>query len=151
MHSPWVVLMQRSDQDTDRKEQESKGYLFMSTLVMKTCSQILLSLLPFYDYCHCCDSSVSYSGCVCSSSSSPSSSSSSLTLLLPLVVEQDTLSNILRSLSFPYLLLFEKLVDCQTYSLFYMMLGRPKPRGGHTLRVHRHPSVIAALFYAPES
>lgn len=81
----------------------------------------------------------------------PSSSSSSLTLLLPLVVEQDTLSNILRSLSFPYLLLFEKLVDCQTYSLFYMMLGRPKPRGGHTLRVHRHPSVIAALFYAPES
>lgn len=143
--------MQRSGQDTDRKEEESKGYLFMSILVMKTCSQILLSLLPFYDYCHCWILQFhSQVACVLLPPP-PSSSSSSLTLLLPLVVEQDTLSNILRCLSFPYLLLFEKLVDCQTYSLFYMMLGRPKPRGGHTLRVHRHPNVVAALFYAPES
>jgi hypothetical protein len=91
------VLKQRSDQDTDRKE-ESNGYLFMSILVMTICNPIVLLLLLFQDCCYRCDSSVSHSsphGCVYSPSSPPSSSSS-LALLLVLDVEEDTWSDSLR-------------------------------------------------------
>lgn len=69
---------------------------------------------------------------------SSSSSPSSLFLLLFLAEEQDTFNNILRCLGFSYSLLFEQSINCQTYLLFYLILGRSKPRGGHTFSVHKH-------------
>lgn len=74
-------------------------------------------------------------GCVHSSSSS---SLSSLFLLLFLVEEQDSFDNILRCLRFPYSLIFEQSINCQTHLSFYLILGSSKLRGGHTLSVHKH-------------